>query len=92
MTAAAAGSPRDRLLQAIKDCDQEVLGDRDPNEVLTNYVVLYAHRRVDSDPDNDSDALARLTMPGQSVWQTLGLVNAGGIYLRHQMLGEDDES
>lgn len=82
---------RDRLLQAIKDCDAEVFGDREPDQVLTGYVVIHAHRQISGDPELDADQLGRLTMPGQAMWQTCGLLHSGVLYVEAELRDEEDQ-
>lgn len=85
---------RDRLLQAIKDVDAAKFGPRPANEILTNYAVVYAHRRVDEEPDKDADGLARITMPGQALWQTTGLLETELLHIRAEIafgIPDDEE-
>jgi hypothetical protein len=81
---------RDRLQQAIIDVDAEVNGERPPNELLTHFMVVYAHAEFGAvDATQVSHIYPESGMPN---WQALGLLSSATAYLQHRAVhGDDDE-
>lgn len=87
---------RAKLEEAIKECDRlaiESHGDepRDPNEVLTHWVVVFSHTKLEDDQTRDSTQVSSLRSDGMSYWQAVGLMAVEQHGALREPFDEEDE-
>lgn len=72
---------RRRLADAISECDRiqtELAGDpREPNEMLTHWVVVTSHLRVDAGLPVDASQVSLYASDGLAYWMINGLLREG---------------
>lgn len=80
---------RARLHQAILDVDIEANGEREANELMTHFMVIYAHAEFGA--DGDQAQISHIYSDGGLPnWQALGLLASADAYLRHRAVHGDD--
>lgn len=82
---------RAELAAAIEKCDGVRYGDREPNEILTHWAVVYSHTKVEVDDDSDMTQVSSMRSDGMSYWQAAGLFQSEATLAFHEPWERDDD-
>lgn len=83
---------RAELQAAIEKCDRLKYGDREPNEILTHWAVVYSHTIIDADAADDMTQVSSMRSDGMSYWQAAGLFQSeANVGFREPWDRDDDD-